>query len=97
MAAFQLGLVQMRVEPGRKVKNIERAIELVRQAAKQGAQVLLLPEALPIGWTHSSALKEAEIIPKGEWCRTLGEAAEQSGIWICSGVIERSGNKVFNS
>jgi predicted amidohydrolase len=97
MAAFQLGLIQMRVEPGRKAENIERAIELARQAAKQGAEVLLLPEALPIGWTHSRALKEAEIIPKGEWCHALAAAAEQSGIWICSGVIERCGDKVFNS
>jgi predicted amidohydrolase len=97
MAAFQLGLVQMRVEPGRKAKNIERAVQLACALIAKGAQVVLLPEALPVGWTHSSATKQAEPIPKGKWCRLLAEIARKNRVWICSGVIERSGDQVFNS
>jgi predicted amidohydrolase len=97
MAAFKLGLVQMRVEPGRKAQNIERAVAMACGLTAEGAQVVLLPEALPLGWTHSSARKQAESVPTGQWCRVLAETARKNRVWICSGVIERSGKKVFNS
>src|SRR5204862_7435842 len=63
---FTLAMIQMRVEGGQKQSNLEHARELIWRAAGQGAQVVLLPEAMPLGWTHSSARKEADAIPAGE-------------------------------
>ena len=90
-------MVQMRVEGGAKQRNLQRARELIGQAAVQGAQVVLLPEAMPLGWTHSSARKEADAIPGGETCVLLSQLARAHRIYICSGVIECSGERVFNS
>ena len=94
---FKLAMVQMRVEGGQKQRNLQHARELIAQAAGEGAQVVLLPEAMPLGWTHSSARKEADTIPDGETCRVLAELARTHRVYICSGVIERDGKRVFNS
>jgi predicted amidohydrolase len=98
MAGFKLGIVQMRVEPGEKITNINRALAMMYGLLSKGdPQVLVLPEALPLGWTHPSARDEAEPIPKGQWCRILAQTARKKHVWICSGVIERCGDKIFNS
>lgn len=95
--SFKLAMVQMLVEGGQKRRNLEHARELIAKAAGQGAQVVLLPEAMPLGWTHSSARKEADAVPGGETCAMLSELARAHAIYICSGVIERCGERIFNS
>jgi predicted amidohydrolase len=94
---FKLAMIQMHVEGGNKRRNLQHARELIAQAAKHGAQVVLLPEAMPLGWTHSSARKEADAVPSGETCTLLSELARAHQVYICSGVLERSGENIFNS
>ncbi|MDW8311102.1 MAG: nitrilase-related carbon-nitrogen hydrolase, partial [Verrucomicrobiales bacterium] len=84
---FKLALIQMRVEGGRKEANLRHAVELIAQAVAQGAQVALLPEALPLGWTHPSAPDEADEIPGGVACATLREAARRHRLYVCSGLV----------
>ena len=76
--SFKLALVQMLVEGGRKEANLRRAIERIQEAAASGAQVMILPEAMTLGWTHSSAKRDAEEIPGGDCCLRLREAARAS-------------------
>ena len=95
--SFTLAMIQMRVEGGQKQRNLQHAREWIGRAAGQGAQVVLLPEAMPLGWTHSSARKEADAIPDGETCAMLCESACHHRIYVCSGVIERSEKRIFNS
>jgi predicted amidohydrolase len=94
---FKLALVQMLVEGGRKESNLRRAIERIRAAAAIGANVIVLPEAMTLGWTHSSAKTEADEVPDGRSCVALRDAARSSNVYVCSGLIERAGELVFNS
>ena len=94
---FKLALAQMRVVGGHKDANLRRAVELAAQAAQAGASLLLFPEAMTLGWTHSSAKLEADEIPGGLSCRVLADAAKRHGIYICSGLVERHGPSIFNS
>lgn len=94
---FTLAMIQMRVEGGQKQRNLQHARELIDRAAEQGAEVVLLPEAIPLGWTHSSARKEADAVPDGESCAMLHEMARKHSIYVCGGVIERAGERIFNS
>ena len=96
-APFRLAMVQMRVDGGCKEKNLRRAEERIAEAAGQGAQVVLLPEALTLGWTHPSSREEAEPIPAGESCRRLSELACRHRVYICAGLIESSRRQVFNA
>ena len=94
---FTLAMAQMRVEGGNRNGNMARAEDRIAAAAAQGGQIVVLPEALDLGWTHPSAHSEAESIPDGATCRRLREAARRHSIWICAGLVERSGPNVFNA
>src|SRR5262245_22295472 len=87
----------MYVTPGDADGNLSRATELIKQAAKQGAQIVLLPEALPFGWMDPSAKKQAESIPEGEQFALFSNLAADHGVYLCSGLVERAENRIFNS
>ena len=94
---FKLALAQMLVEGGRKEANLGRAIARIGEAAASGAQVVVLPEAMTLGWTHSTSERDADEIPDGESCLRLREAALANRIYVCAGLVERAGASIFNS
>lgn len=94
---MKLALAQMRIEPGEKERNLSRAEHWIARAAEQGAQIVLLPEAMPLGWTHPSARTLADAIPEGETCARLRAAAVRERIFVCAGVIELCGGRIFNA
>ena len=94
---MKVALAQMLVEPGEKPANLARAESWIAQAAARGAEVVVLPEALTLGWTHPSARTLADEIPNGESCARLRAAARQHRIMVCAGIAERSGDQLFNS
>ena len=101
--ACQLALAQMRVVLGDRAGNLGRAVARIAEAATRGADVVLLPEALDLGWAHPAALARAEPIPGGPGCELLRHAAADHRIFVCAGLSERvagagaGGTKVFNS
>ena len=94
---FTLAMAQMRVVCGDRLGNLRRAVDQIATAAAQGAAVVVLPEAMDLGWTHPSAPAEAEPVPDGASCRVLREAARRHSIWVCVGLVERAGPEVFNA
>jgi predicted amidohydrolase len=94
---MKLALAQMLVGPGRKQANLDRAAQHIAEAAQAGADCVLLPEALNLGWTHPSARTEADAIPDGESCRQLRDAARAHSVFVCAGLIERCSESIFNS
>lgn len=95
--SFKLALAQMKVVGGSLENNLEHAAERIAEAAEQGAQVVLLPEAMDLGWTHPSSLTKAEAIPEGRTFTLLSEVAKKHGVYVCSGLTEKDGEKVYNS
>ena len=95
--SFSLALCQMKVVGGDREANLIHAGEMISEAVKGGAQFILLPEAMDLGWTDPSALTEAEPIPEGKTCSYLSKKAKEHGVYICSGLIEKAGDKVYNS
>ena len=94
---FKLALVQMVVEGGRREANLGRAAARVAEAAHAGAQVILLPEAMDLGWIHPSCRTEAEAIPDGRTCARLIECAREHRVFLCAGLVERAGDQCFNA
>ena len=93
----QIALIQMLVEGGNKTKNIAHALSLIEQAANHNSDILLLPETLDLGWTHPSALTEAEPVPLGYPALTLCQAARKFQVFICAGLTEKQQSRVFNT
>jgi len=99
---FKLAMIQMRVEGGRKQANISRALLRIAEAAENGAQVLILPESLNLGWTWPASKNEsdetgADVLPNGATCRKLADAAKRHRVYICAGLIELSKDTIYNS
>lgn len=99
---FRLALVQMQVVGGEKVANLARAERRVAEAVSNGAQVVLLPEVLTAGWTWPGSAELADEVPGGETCQQLAAwarryAAEGRPIYLCAGLVERAGDRIFNS
>ncbi len=94
---FTLALVQMQVTGGDRELNLEHAGRGIAKAAEKGADFILLPEAMDLGWTDPSALTLAEPVPEGRTCLFLSSLARKHHLYICSGLIEKSGEKVYNS
>jgi predicted amidohydrolase len=87
----------MLVEPGCAEKNLSRAEERVCEAAKNGAQIVVLPEASDYGWADPSASGNAGPIPGGASCERLRELARRAQVYLCAGLVEREGGRLFNA
>lgn len=94
---FKLAMIQMKVIGGKPATNLAHAEDLIDQAVDNGAQVILLPETLDVGWTHESSGTLAQPIPGGEPTQRLIAKAKQRSVYLCAGLAERDGNKVFNA
>ncbi len=97
MSAFTLALCQMHVTGGQVEANRTRARELLAEAAAQGAEVAVLPECMDCGWTHPVAREAAEPVPDGATCRMLRDAAREHRMYVCSGLVERAGESIYNA
>ncbi len=95
--SFKLALGQMAVVGGEVEGNLQRAVSVISAAAAAGAQVVLLPEALDVGWTSPVGRKLATAIPEGQACLTFRAAAQKFGIYVCAGLTERAGDAVYNA
>jgi predicted amidohydrolase len=94
---FNLAIVQMYVKPGEKDNNLAHAEQLIREAAVNNADVVLLPEVMDLGWTHPSAKWLADPIPQGETCRRLCKSAKENNVFLCCGIVEKDGNTIYNA
>lgn len=94
---FKLAIIQMSIKGGEKDWNIQHASDLISEAASKGAQVVLLPECVDLGWTDSSCKEMAGEIPSGNACQVLMKAAKENAVYVCSGLTEKCGDDVYNS
>lgn len=94
---FKLAIVQMYVEPGNLEKNLSHAEALIKEAAGAKAHVVLLPEVMDLGWTHSAAKTMASAIPEGKTCSRMSSLAKKYDVYLCFGMVEKDGERTYNS
>ena len=83
--SVRIGMCQLLVEGGEAERNLERAAAMVRKAAQEGCEIVLLPETLDLGWTHPTAKSEAAPIP-GARSDVFCDLAREHGTYICCGL-----------
>src|SRR3954468_19286105 len=95
----KVALVQMRCGPEPQ-KNFDRAVEFVRQAADQRAQIVCLPELFRSQYfcqTEEHANFElAEEIP-GKSTAELGRLARELGVVIIASLFERRSAGLYHN
>jgi len=95
-SVLKVGMGQLLVEGGEPERNLERACHMVKDAAKIGCDVVLLPECMDLAWTHPSAKTEAKRIP-GPYSEILCNLAKEHCLYLCAGLTESFEGKVFNA
>ena len=94
---FKMALIQMAVTP-RKADNLQRAEALIRQAAEQGARLVVLPEMFNCPYEVSRFGELAEEVPHGATCGFLARMSRELRLHLVGGSIpERAGDEVFNT
>ncbi|SMH26761.1 nitrilase family protein [Mesorhizobium australicum] len=99
-AEVTVAVGQMEPSFGAIETNVTRSITLMEKAAAKGANLMVLPELCNTGYvfqTRAEARSLAELIPAGSsteaWCR----AANRLGMHLVAGIVERDGEKLYNS
>ncbi len=95
---FTLGLVQLRWEEGAST-NLERALNAVRRAGNNGAQIVCLPElfALPHFAHREEAPFELAEAVGGPTCQRLADAARQAGAVVAGSIFECRAPGLYHS
>jgi len=91
-----IGMGQILVECGEPRRNLARARGMIRRAADAGCEIVVLPECLDFGWTFPSAREHAHPVP-GPHSAALAEEARACGVYVVAGLVERAGDRLYNS
>lgn len=70
----------------------QRIVDAMRDAAGQGATLLIAPELALSGYGRGAALPRAAQGPDGPWAQMLGKASADLGISVIAGFPERAGD-----
>lgn len=96
MGTIQLGLCQMKVTAD-KAENLRTAEEAIRTAARQGAELVLLPEMFNCPYENACFPVYAEPAG-GETWQFLSRIAKELGIYLAGGSVpEREGDAIYNT
>jgi predicted amidohydrolase len=98
MERFLAAVGQMASGPRRET-NLERAAALVREAARRGASLVVLPEVFAWRGPRSEEAAHAETIP-GPSTDAMGEVARATGVHLLMGsILEQAGgeHRTFNT
>jgi predicted amidohydrolase len=101
----RVACAQYTIRDGVRAANLERSTAAILDAARAGAELIVLPELTNSGCdfpSRESALSIAEKVGgtrilDGPTLRAWQEAAEETGIFIVGGFLEREGDSLYNS
>jgi predicted amidohydrolase len=96
-----LAAIQFDPRLGQKEANVAKSLELIKQAAKQGANLIVLPEMANTSYifdTREECFSVCEKIPEGPTTKAWIKAAKDLNVYICAGIGEIDDDgKLYNS
>jgi predicted amidohydrolase len=92
-----LAAAQFFATPLERDRNLEAARRLVRQAAENGAQVVVLPALLNTGYAYAPRLSQAAEPRSGETVETLCALSAELGVVVAGGLLLREGRDVHSA
>lgn len=85
---FIVGLVQMDIRVGDCDPNTTHAAELVAEAARCGARMVVLPELWASGYALDRAAELAGTLGEGA-SATMEQLAVENRVWLAGSILER--------
>jgi len=99
-AIVKIACIQMEPIVGKKESNVQKTIEMIKEAAGNGAKLIVLPELCNSGYVfkdRDQAFELAENIPDGPTCQAWADVAAKLNLHLVAGINERDGNVLYNS
>jgi N-carbamoylputrescine amidase len=94
---LRISAVQMGSREGAIQANLDHATHLVDQAARDGAELVLLPEFMPTGYLWDRRIWQAAEAKDGLTVRWLSETSARLGVWLGTSFLESDGRDFFNT
>ena len=76
--------------------NLRRAVEAVKRSSSLGCDIVVLPEALDVGWLNPDAAELAKPIP-GPYSDVIVDAARSYDVYVVAGLTERDNGKIYDA
>jgi len=96
MQKIRIALAQIFCLDGDRSGNFVRIENAIREARAGGADIVCFPETVILGWVNPDAHKRAFPIP-GEDSERFCELAKKYEIYLCAGLAEKDGAKLYDS
>lgn len=96
---IRVACVQMDVKLKDISFNLKRAENLIREAAGNGAKLIVLPELFSTGYTFQNreeVYQYAETVPDGQTSRFLAELSKKLSVYIVGSILEQDGVNLYN-
>lgn len=96
---WKIAGIQMDCQLGQNARNLDKMFSHMESAAGQGVRLVIFPECALCGYCFDSrdeALPHAEEVP-GPAVESLAEACRRLGVFVVMGLLERSGDRLFNA
>lgn len=94
---FKLAVCQMNVRD-KKIQNIEKALLNIETAAKNGSDIVVLPEMFNCPYNNSKFHEYAEDGENGETVKAVAKAAKESKVYLVAGSIpEYKEGRLYNT
>jgi 5-aminopentanamidase len=94
-----IALAQIDIAFADRERNLAKMLEVLAQAAREGAKLVVYPEAALTGYCYESlneAWPQGEPVP-GPSTQRMAEACQRLGVHCIYGLLETDGNRLFNA
>lgn len=93
---MRVAAIQIESKHGMIKANQEHAMPFIEKAARQGAQLVVLPELFPTGYIPNETLWNFAEPQHGPTVTWLKNTAKRFGIYLGAGLLETDGRDFFN-
>lgn len=94
---LRVAAIQMNCQPGKVEENLHHAQEIIERAAAQQAQLILLPELMPSGYTLTEKIWDYAQTMEGTAIKWLCEIASRLQLYLGFTFLEAEGEDFYNS
>ncbi len=92
-----IGIIQMKSAPLKVNENLLKAEKYIIQTAKEGAELIVLPEMFNVGFTVDEELMKLGESLDGTTVKWLKDQAEKNNVYIITSIYEKFENYFFNT
>ncbi|MBN1423094.1 carbon-nitrogen hydrolase family protein [Candidatus Fermentibacteria bacterium] len=94
---LRVGAIQIESQPGRIEANHARATAMVEEAARSGAELVVLPELFACGYVPNKVIWDYAEPLAGPTATWLRETSRRLGVYLGAGMTETDGADFFNA